>query len=329
MNLSPKKALIIFIALVTFVFAQAVWWVVFMATLVNEKVELAQQLGGSEEFVQAIHQEEISRQIMLGMEGVVFLLLILAGIWLIYRSLVRAEDLKFHQQNFLMAVTHELKTPLASMKIYLDSLESEKIPMEKKLSVVLRLRDDLRRLEKMVSNILEAGRFERAGYHLNKDVFDFSSLLEEIVSTIEARPQAIPLTIEKQIEPNVYLDGDRYALGQAVGAILENSLKYHELGDIRIRVTLRTDAHQAYLTVSDNGIGLEKKNLREVFERFYRVGNEMTRRAEGSGLGLYLCREIIRAHGGKVTAHSEGLGRGTEFRIVLKRGMYRETNSAG
>ena len=158
MNLSPRKAFTLFMVMVAFRLAQAVWWVVFMARLVGEKVRMAQQLNGTPEFVEQIHQQEIARQIMVGLEGSFFIIVFAAGIWLMYRALVRTEELTFHQQNFLMAVTHELKTPLASMRIYLDTLQSPKISPEKKQEIIPRLKDDANRLERLVHNRSEERR---------------------------------------------------------------------------------------------------------------------------------------------------------------------------
>jgi len=329
LNLSPRMALGLFISMVVFLLAQGVWWVVFMARLVDEKVSLAAELGASPEFVEAIHREEISRQIMVGLEGIVFLVLFFVGAWLIYRSLVKTEELKFHQQNFLMAVTHELKTPLASISVYVDALKSDKIPQEKKLEVIPKIREDVSRLEKLVENVLEAGRFQRSGYTLDRVQIDLTQLTVERLDKLVNLPLGGPLHINRNLESKIILYGDRSALGRAVDSILENSLKYADTGSAVIDVNLSSRNQEIVLEISDNGIGLEKKDLVRVFERFYRVGNELTRSSAGTGLGLYLCREIIRAHGGEVTADSAGLGRGTRFTIILKRDSDYENNSAG
>jgi len=302
---------------------------VFMARLVDEKVSLAAELGASPEFVEAIHREEISRQIMVGLEGIVFLVLFFVGAWLIYRSLVKTEELKFHQQNFLMAVTHELKTPLASISVYVDALKSDKIPQEKKLEVIPKIREDVSRLEKLVENVLEAGRFQRSGYTLDRVQIDLTQLTVERLDKLVNLPLGGPLHINRNLESKIILYGDRSALGRAIDSILENSLKYADTGSAVIDVNLSSRNQEIVLEISDNGIGLEKKDLVRVFERFYRVGNELTRSSAGTGLGLYLCREIIRAHGGEVTADSAGLGRGTRFTIILKRDSDYENNSAG
>ena len=328
-NLSPRMALGLFITMVVFLLAQGVWWVVFMARLVDEKVSLAAELGASPEFVEAIHREEISRQIMVGLEGIVFLVLFFVGAWLIYRSLVKTEELKFHQQNFLMAVTHELKTPLASISVYIDALKSDKIPQEKKLEVIPKIQNDVSRLGKLVENVLEAGRFQRSGYTLDREQIDLTHLTGSRLDKLVSLPLGGPLHINRNLESKIVLHGDRSALGRAIDSILENSLKYADAGNAVIDVNLSSRNQEIVLEISDNGIGLEKKDLVRVFERFYRVGNELTRRSAGTGLGLYLCREIIRAHGGEVKADSAGLGRGTRFTIMLKRESDYENNSAG
>ncbi|UCE24030.1 MAG: hypothetical protein JSU74_12140 [Candidatus Zixiibacteriota bacterium] len=329
-NLSPKRALILFIAITIVLIGQATWWVVFMARLVDEKVQMAIELGADQSFVDLVHQQEIRRQIMVGSEGLFMLLLVGVGAWLIYRALVRAEELKFHQQNFLMAVTHELKTPLASIKIYLDTLESAKIPAEKKAGVITRLREDANRLEKLVENVLQAGRFERSGYHLNRERLNLSELVGEGLSSLTRHPTEAPVEISRQnFQDNIDVYGDRLALKRAIEAILENSLIYNDKETVRLNVELTRKGRKICLRIADNGIGLSKKDVGLVFGRFYRVGEEINRNHPGSGLGLYLCREIINAHGGKITAHSEGLGKGTEFHIELKAGYADEEDSTG
>jgi two-component system phosphate regulon sensor histidine kinase PhoR len=318
-NLSPKKALILFIFMVVFVFAQAVWWVVLMARLVDEKTELAMELGASEARTEQIHREEISRQIMVGLEGVVFLAVFLLGFWLIYRSLVKSEELKFQQVNFLMAVTHELKTPLASISVYLDTLQSEKISADKKAAVVPRMRQDLVRLEKLVENVLEASRFERSGHSLRHEEFNVSELVEDRLNALETLPSRRPLDVNRQIEDGIHMVGDERAFGRALDYILENCLKYNHSERIIVDVKLLAQNREFILTIRDNGVGMAKKDQAAVFERFYRVGSELTRDAEGTGLGLYLSREIVNAHGGGIVAHSDGPGKGTRFVITCPR----------
>lgn len=316
-GLSQKTALVIFIVLTVFIIGQGTWWVIFMAQLTNEKVEMAAQLGGTPDFVEQMHEQEIKRQIMLGLEGSFFLIVLFIGTWLIYRALVRTEQLKQHQQNFLMAVTHELKTPLASLKIYLDSLQSEKISPEKKLSIFPRMKSDVSRLERMVEDILEAGRIGRDTYHINPERVDLSTLVERAADQAQQSVSTLPIKMGRDIQKGICIQGDPTVLKRAIVAVLDNALKYHDGKTIMIHVGLSVNHDKAELVIADEGVGLERQECEAVFDRFYRVGSELTRTTQGTGLGLYLCREMIRGHGGEVTARSEGLNKGTQFTITL------------
>ncbi|MDF1545132.1 MAG: HAMP domain-containing sensor histidine kinase [bacterium] len=317
MNPNPRTALILFLSIVVVLVAQAAWWIVFMAKLLDEKVKMAADLGASEEFLKAVHEQEISRQIMLGLEGVFFLMLVMAGAWLIYRALVKSEELKFRQQNFLMAVTHELKTPIASIRIYLDSMQSPKISPEKKNQMIPRMKEDVVRLERLVENVLDAGRFERHGYRLEFASLDLSKLVTDALNALEKIPGQVKLIVTRRIQTPIMIDGDYRALRRAIDAILENSLKYSDKDEIELQVSLTADETHTRLRIKDNGIGLRKQDTTAIFNRFFRVGQELNRSKPGSGLGLYLSKEIIKAHDGTIEAHSEGLGLGAEFEIKL------------
>ncbi|MFQ5498564.1 MAG: sensor histidine kinase [Candidatus Zixiibacteriota bacterium] len=326
--MTVRRALALFISLSVVLVAQAGWWIYFMARLTDEKVELAAQLGADSEFVERLHQQEISRQVMLGSEGLFFLVLIGLGVWLIYRALVRTEELKFHQQNFLMAVTHELKTPIASMNIYADCLQSEKISSQQKEQIIPRMKQDIDRLERLVENVLEASRFERSGYSMQPHRFDLSSVVTAAVDQIEASPLNKELHVERAIQPSVFIRGDAPGLRRTIDAVLENALKYNESAKVVLNVCLTRASDKVMLSIADNGIGLSKKDCIKVFNRFYRVGDELHRTASGSGLGLYLCSEIIAAHDGTIMAVSEGLQKGTTFTIYLKAEEANEDHTA-
>jgi len=316
-GLSQKSALVIFVILMVFIIGQGTWWVVFMAQLADEKVDIAMQLGGDPAFVEQMHEQEIARQVMLGLEGSVFLIVLLIGIWLIYRALVKTEQLKKHQQNFLMAVTHELKTPLASMQVYLDSLQSEKIPEEKKQAIVPRMKNDVLRLERMVEDILEAGRIGRSAYHIKRERVNLSELVDRAADQAQQTVATVPIELTREVQKDVCMDADPIVLRRALDAVLDNALKYHDGTRISIDVRLSAENGKAEITIADRGVGLERQECEAVFDRFYRVGNELTRTTQGTGLGLYLCREMIRGHGGEVTARSDGLHKGTRFTITL------------
>jgi len=316
---SMRWALGLFILVLLFLIAQAVWWVSFMAILVDEKVELALELGASPEVVARIHQEEVSRQVMVGMEGVVFFLVLFAGWLLIYRAYAKQRELKFHQENFLMSVTHELKTPLSTILLYLDGLESATISDEKKRSALPQIRHEAIRLQRLIESALEAGRFTRDQFRLDRREFDISDLVQKRLNHLAVNAAGREVRIERQITRGLSVNGDRQALARALDAILENAIKYTDRACANLAIKLNADGRHVILSIKDDGIGLDRKDRDSVFERFYRAGNELTRQTDGTGLGLYLCREIVRAHDGDVTVQSEGSARGCTFTVRLER----------
>jgi signal transduction histidine kinase len=318
-RISSRAALVIFIVLTVVAFAQAVWWTAFMARLVDEKVEIAEQLGASQKMIADISSQEIQRQIMVGTEGVFFLVLILVGAWLIYRSLVHAETLKFQQQNFLMAITHELKTPLASIQMSLDALMSDKISEERKASLTPRIQEDLNRLERIIDHILNSARFERGRLHLQLQTLELEVLLQTVLDRLEKSNHDVRLDIVRDLQKNVQVEADPVALRTVLEAVLDNAVRYRTGGDVRIEISMSVHGKSAKVSIKDRGAGLAKDDQKAIFERFYRVGNELTRQTSGSGLGLYLARELMRAQDGSIHALSEGPGKGTT--IVIKLGV--------
>ncbi len=314
---TPRTALVVFYVLAFAIFAQATWWVIFMARITDEKVDIADKLGADSAYLEELHDQERHRQIMIGSEGVFFLVLTAAGAWLGYRALRRSEELKFHQQNFLMAVTHELKTPLAALKVYLDTLTSTRIPDEKKREIIPKMRKDVAKLETMVANILEAGRFERGGFHPDSGSVDLGALARRALERLAGAPDHADVQIEEQIADNVQIDGDDAALGRALDAILDNAIRYNPGPTPAIALSVRRTAAKCLLSVSDNGAGIDPDDLHRVFERFYRGRSEASHNRSGSGLGLYLAREIVRSHGGDISASSAGPDQGTTITIEL------------
>lgn len=317
MRLSQRSALMIFLGLAVFALSMVTWWIILMARLTDEKVDMAVEFNASPEYSERLYEQEIRRQIMVGSEGVVFLVLLLVGIWLIYRSLAQAHQLRRLQENFLMAVTHELKTPLASMTVYLDTLRSDKITPERKQKLIPRMKKDLVRLEGLVEDILEAGRFETSAYRPDLQRLDLGALLSELTAKLPSSNPGKEIRTELQIEDDVYVSADASVIGRAIRAILENAVKYSSETEADVKVTMRRLRKYAEVRIGDRGIGIEKGELSQIFDRFYRVGDELTRARPGTGLGLYLCRQMIRAHNGEVIAQSEGIGHGAEFIINL------------
>lgn len=300
-----------------------------MERLVEEKIELATELGASPEILETVYNEEKSRQRMVLMEACIFFLVLAFGLWLVYRALAKEHELRNQQKNFIMAVTHELKTPLASINIYLDSLLSSEIPEDKKRAIIPKIKDDVNRLKGQVQDVLEASAAGSVKKLRAKDEMNFSNLVKERIGILKSGNYTGSYTLIQDISEGIRICGDSAALGRAIDAILENSIIHNRDSKVELTVNLNQMKDEVILEVSDNGVGVEREELEKIFEQFYRVGSEMTRTAQGTGLGLYICREIVRAHGGRVFATAEGLSKGIKIVMKLKAGSKVEKTFTG
>jgi len=316
---SPRATLILFIVLALFMLTMAVWWFIFLSNVVDEKIRLAGELKASPELVESIRQEEWDRHLMLWSEGLAFILILLGGLWLIYRTYVKARQMNELQENFILSVTHELKTPVASLMVFLDGLESNQIPAHRKEEIVPKMRYDLLRLRETVEKVLEAGRLDRTSGLTLTGRLDLCRLIEERLERLESMPTRVPVKVVRDLECPAWLNGDKVAIGRAIDAILENGLKYNKGDRIEIAVRLSLTSRQIEVSISDNGIGIDKSNLNRIFDRFFRVGEEMTRQFDGSGLGLFICRKTVQAHRGTIEAHSDGIGKGATLVLRFRR----------
>ncbi|MEZ5360321.1 MAG: HAMP domain-containing sensor histidine kinase [Candidatus Zixiibacteriota bacterium] len=326
-NKSPIKfAFIVFIGLMIFCIIQMTWWIVFHIGEVKEKAELEKQIAmlqsddGSLPIEKA---EEINRRqdrmiFMLVSESSFFVLIILIGAFQIYRTLKQSEELKRRQLNFIHAVTHEFRTPITSLRLYLETLESAKLDEKKKAELYPKMIDDANRLEHLVDNVLQAGLFDQDGYHLNLTESEISRDIEEYLKSHKPYLDRHGVNIETDISQNILVKTDHKSLERVLDSLIDNAIKYSP-NEKNISVRLHEDNQSAVLIIADLGVGISQSEQKKIFERFYRVGDENTRTVNGTGLGLYLAKEIIEAHGGSITVHSDGINKGTAFEIRLPR----------
>ena len=291
-----------------------------MEQLVQEKISLAEQLGASSELIENIDKEEKARQTMVILEGTVFFLILVGGLALVYRALLQQQQLRKQQENFMMAVTHELKTPLASMSVYLDGLKSPDISEQVKQTLIPKIKSDVFRLQRLIENVLEAARTQHPANRTEFQLLNFSELVSERLNAMSKFTFDTECKFRSEIEPNIMFNGDRRNLGKAIDAILENSIIHNKGQAIEVTVILKIIEEHITLRISDNGQGIPKNELAHIFEQFYRVGSELTRSAQGTGLGLYICREIVEAHSGTVHAVSDGISQGVAFIIKFRKG---------
>ena len=319
-QLKPRAAFLVFNFLVIFLIANVIWWFILMERVTDEKIQMSQELGASAEVIEQIYEQESSRRRMIILEGVVFFLFLLAGLWMIYRTLVKQRELRQQQENFMMAITHELKTPLASINLYVDSLLAPEIAEQEKQNILPKIKHDVYRLKRQIENVLEVARHHGLTERSSYESFNLSQLLSQRLDTLKKFYPNVNYKLKADIEEKVRIYGDRRALGKAIDLILENSLVHNEGRDIEIAVELSLSNNIISLNIGDNGCGVDKDELTSIFDQFYRAGPELTRPSYGTGLGLYIAREIINSHGGSISVTSEGPSRGITFTVKLKRG---------
>jgi K+-sensing histidine kinase KdpD len=248
-------------------------------------------------------------------EGGVFLLLLFLGIWWIKKNVW--QDLKRAQKekNFLLAVTHELKTPIAAIRLNSQTLKNRKLTEEQSQDLCADIISESNRLETLVNNILLATQFEQNNSIGNWSSVNFSILTETQIKRFQ---QLFPeRTVNSNIQSNIQMNGEETMLVSLLFNLLENANKYSP-ASVHISISLKASEHIILLEISDLGMGIPIEERKSVFEKFHRVGNEETRSQKGTGLGLYIVKEICKAHKAEINI-SDNNPRGSRFQITFSK----------
>lgn len=253
--------------------------------------------------------------------GVIFFGIVIAGLVLNTIFLVREIRRNEQQDSFLHAVTHELKTPLTSIRLYLQTLQSRKVDEQQRAEFYRVMLADSDRLLASVEQVLHAAEL---GHRRNKlkEIVDMETLTRECLEEARTRHhlslEALRMLVETT-QGGAKVIGSREELRSAVSNVLENAIKY---SDKRVDIQIELLAFdKVSLRVRDSGIGIPRADLKRVFKRFYRVADREVARVKGSGLGLFIVRSIARKYGGDAFAESEGPGRGATITIQLPRAV--------
>jgi signal transduction histidine kinase len=253
--------------------------------------------------------------------GLILFALIIAGLIVYTVFLVMEIRRNEEHDSFINAVTHELKTPIASMRLYLETLQSRDVPDAQRREFYGIMLADTERLHHTVDQVLKAGAAREKAAPARRVPVDIGTLARECVDLAVVRHHLQPgsIALEAHDGRALVVSGDADELRTVIANLLDNAVKY-SAGAVRITVSVAAPAPDTvWVRVQDRGVGIPKKQLKRIFNRFYRVQSRGLKQVKGTGLGLYIVRSIARAHGGRVFAQSEGEGRGATFTLELPR----------
>jgi signal transduction histidine kinase len=267
-----KRSLVIFYTLIIYAVAQLIWWGYQLVSL------QANRLG------------------MIMSEGSMFVIVLFFGAYYLHKSINQEQKLQEQKKNFLLSVTHELKSPLASIKLLLQTIQKRDLTKAQILDFIDKSLLDIERLDDMVENMLLASKIDNRSYSFPKAKFNLSVLVDSIVNRLQVtKCDCNQQIIDAEIEPKIEITGDRFALTSVVTNLIENAIKYSSPCET-VAVKLFSKDDRIHLQVADHGIGIADAEKYRIFDKFYRVGSEDTRNTKGTGLGLYIVKEVLDKH---------------------------------
>lgn len=249
-----------------------------------------------------------------GWEGTFFLIVLAFSMGILWRTLRQEAALRKRQQNFIAAVSHEFKSPLASLQLSAETLAMREMGPERRRVLVDRLLDDVQRMEGMASKILSTSSLEQSRIDIRPEAINLAGTIAGAINVLEERAKKTDVEIVVDVDKDLSVFADAVATRMVVQNLLENAIKATAAaGGGRITVLGRRDKNRVSLEIRDNGIGFPPAESKKLFEKFYRSGDEMRRTSTGTGLGLYIVHRLMLHQKGRVKAHSEGLGQGAVF----------------
>ena len=303
--------------LLTYIIVALIFWFIELNT--QNKIMTDYKLGelnpaklDDQKEISKIKAEKRSKTAQYIGEGSTFFLMIVAGAVVVFRAVRRQFKQSQQQQNFMMALTHELKTPIAVAKLNLETLQKHKLSEEQQQQLISNTLQEAGRLNTLCNNLLLSSKIEAGDYMLTTEKIDLAELVTESVNDFKMRyPKR---NIHLSLSNDIYLTGDRLLLQMAVNNLLDNAIKYSGK-EGKIDVDLKEN-DTIKLLIKDEGKGIPDDEKENIFKKFYRIGNLYTKEAKGTGLGLYLTKKIVEQHNGNIIVTDNDL-HGSIFEIKL------------
>lgn len=316
-----KRPIIILYLLAFYILFQFCWWAYLIVSLNDEvyhnRIEnvtlhfLTPEQRESETILLTKKIEH--RRLMVIGEGMVFLSMLFWGTSMMLKIYRKEMALAKQQKNFLLSITHEFKSPLASIKLYLQTLLRHDLEKSREISFINSAIADTDRLNNLVENALMANLIDHKGYSFSKEDVNISALLRLLIQKFQQIPGHSK--IDSQIEEGLYVHADKNAISVLVTNLIENGWKYSPK-DSPLKIIVEKTENSVLLSVADFGIGIPDEEKLNIFTKFYRIGNEETRKTKGTGLGLFIVKHIVEEHSGKINV-IDNSPVGSIFRVEL------------
>ena len=290
-------------------------WIVLMAIWINWYLENNLAI---KEFAQEIRPDLFTAEIqwLILFEGCFLMLLILAGVYVIFVYWNKQNRLNQMQSNFVASVSHELKSPLASIQLYLETLKYQDISKEEEKDFVETMLSDTQRLSELIDNILQSSKADPKSMALQFQPVNLGAFIGEVIKGHKRQLEEKKCLVDLKLEDSPIMNLDQKALRMVFNNLISNAIRYSPVAS-SLKIHLYKSAKYWKVDFKDQGFGFEKKDIKKVFRKFYRVQNEDTQNIEGAGLGLFISSEIVKNHKGRLKVSSPGRGRGSIFSVLL------------
>lgn len=315
-----RRAFIIYWILLAYIIAALIWWFIAL-TRQNDQLTKARldelRKDTPAYFVERekIGDDNKRKTAQYGGEGITFLLLILAGAVFVFRAVRRELKAGVNQQNFMMAVTHELKTPISVSKLNLETMKLRSLDDDKRKKLLQSTLEETERLDALCNNLLLSSQIDAGGYRLIKEPINLSEFLSDARDRFRTRYPGREFRFSA--DEDLFTEGDEFLIQIAVNNLIDNAVKYSPQSEgIAISVHA-SEPDRVEINIADHGAGLSAADRKRIFEKFYRTGNEATKRAKGTGLGLYIVKRIALLHDAIITIR-DNAGGGTIFALSFK-----------
>ena len=305
--------------LLAYVLAALVWWFIALNKqnhqMATYKIsELNISYAGYQTALEKITNIEKRKTAQYIGEGAVFFLLIITGAIYIYRVVKSQFKISRQQQNFMIAITHELKTPIAVTKLNLETLQKRKLEEAQHQKLLQNTLQEANRLNALCNNMLLYSQIEEGGYKVIKEQVDLSALVHECINEYQTRfPQR---QYAAAIDPGLHIQGDLLLIQMAINNLIDNATKYTPK-NLQITLALFMADPNIIFQIKDEGKGIADVEKKKVFDKFYRIGNTATKEAKGTGLGLYLTKKIVQQHKANISV-TDNTPEGSIFTIIFK-----------